>query len=312
LFRAALLPEPQAAIAGALTISQREGSKSLRSGMLWTPLSLLRQADGSHSSLNPAAKERTMSPTNTATHAPADLPEFRERLEEIARDPWWPPDWRWRLLTENPGAGEILQDRALQAAARWRARGCAASANYRLAAARRVSLAGPDDPQRAELEARVLAGQSARVIGSRVMLAPKAVKAYRAIWFDLRTRLENRTLIHQWIVQIDRLSEGRSLSSGWLWRAAGYAAGSQVLEELVMAYRMLTTDQRNQGVAGYIAPDALTPRVLQGWIAECVPEQPQNGEPVLRGPLYEHSRASHAYPLAASDEIDSRQAALNL
>jgi len=165
---------------------------------------------------------------------------------ELSRaNPYRPADWRWQrasLLANDELTNSKLDDRDVKRAAR----------------AIRILLQTPEnegtlafrDPDlywsyriyqgqhefiaiRAELEARILAGDTDENIGKKCHLSPGGLRAYRELFFDVADRLECSACILHVIIGTALYRGYREQDINVFWKYYGYTYGVPVLEALI-------------------------------------------------------------------------------
>ena len=104
-----------------------------------------------------------------------------------------------------------------------------------LSAAHGVFMA--DGPQRAELEARILARQTDAQIGPLVGLSERAVGLYASMFFDVRKRLSSSDWILQFAIRRAGYGHLGTDPIGQVWRAVGYQGGPMMLDGVLAAVR---------------------------------------------------------------------------
>ena len=89
---------------------------------------------------------------------------------------------------------------------------------------------------RFSIEARILARQTNREIASSMGCAPTTIKAYAALFFDVRTRLEHTDYINH-VVLGESVSGGRGEPDyAQLWKRVAYYYGPHVLDALLSGF----------------------------------------------------------------------------
>lgn len=103
-----------------------------------------------------------------------------------------------------------------------------------LTEAYRIFLLSEEDARRAELEARILAGQDFEEIAVRTGYDQQVLAAYGACFFDVLDRLNQPSyILHQVIFPAGSIVSGGQLLPCQLLRAVGYFAGPQHLERML-------------------------------------------------------------------------------
>jgi len=184
-----------------------------------------------------------------------------------------PPCWRWLL------AGEILEglhadmddsDGELQALVAFRAAMAAGqeSDNQALAVAHKVFV--EDGPQRWELEARLLAGQTDAMIAERCGLTAETVAVYEATFFNVRGCLGAWGYIRQHVIGagIDCGFRNDELRTFWAWLT--FSSQPLLIERLIDTFHRNRRPGEPPTLSIYLRADAgIAPR-LQAFVASAV------------------------------------------
>lgn len=142
---------------------------------------------------------------------------------------------RPRGLADPLVASAVNYRRGLTGAPRTRRRALAEAPQ--LHAAHRLR---EDEPAAAEIEARLLAGQSISDVGDRLGLEPGSVWMYRQMFFDVGDLHARDWIFDQTIVEPLRRGEPDAY---WYWRWAAWCGGPAVLELLIDDHRSRLTER---------------------------------------------------------------------
>lgn len=124
------------------------------------------------------------------------------------------------------------------------------------------ALAQEDSPRRWEVEARLLAGQSAAEIRAKCGLPPAVVNWYERLFFNVRPRLGARMWITNIVIGPGIHRGFQDHEVGRLWAAFGYHGGHIVLDAFVGAFRAAWRPGEPATVSIYLRPDAgIDPRI---------------------------------------------------
>ncbi len=185
-------------------------------------------------------------------------------------DPLRPVNWRWerarRIVEETLPLSRFHDDRRVRSAVGLRRalRAADASGSTDDARMRRhahvyqayqihENASNQAKMLRAEIEARVLAGQSAELIGELVVADPRLIEAYEALFFDARPYLNHRSYIVRQAIGPAVHAHINASDYPLLWRLFGYFAGPLVLDTLINAWSGVAKPTRASDVPGFTA-----------------------------------------------------------
>ena len=188
-------------------------------------------------------------------------------------DPSRPPCWRWLL------AGEILEglhadmddsDGDLQALVAFRAAMAAGQENDNQALDAAYKVFTEDGPQRWELEARLLAGQTDAMIAERCGLTEESVTWYESIYFSIRGSLGAWGYIRQHVIGagIDCGFRNDELRAFWAWLT--FSGQPLAIELLIDTFHRVRRPGESPTLSVYLRPDANVAPRLQAFVASAV------------------------------------------
>ncbi|NQU21147.1 MAG: hypothetical protein HQ567_07675 [Candidatus Nealsonbacteria bacterium] len=161
-------------------------------------------------------------------------------------NPLRPVDWRHRracqLLDQNQHAARWIEDPATQNVYRFlrRRRLCRTEGDLlHLAQSMPEASAAleiyehPDSAMRAGVEARLLAGQSAREIAARAGVTWRTVEFYAAAFFDVQDRLHARDFIFNRVIAASRTRKEAYADRDADWKFFAYMGGPDLLESIM-------------------------------------------------------------------------------
>jgi hypothetical protein len=167
-------------------------------------------------------------------------------LDYQTRNPSRPVDYRWRAAVsavvdrrplpwwhdpETAAAVDYLRERDQTTVAPERLGGHWPG----LLAAHRLS--GDDGPQRWEVQARLLSGQTEDEIAARSGLTPDTVRWFEALFFRVRDRLHARDWVAAQVLGGRQWCGFAREQLGKVWMLLGYNAGPHVLDAVVAVTR---------------------------------------------------------------------------
>ena len=134
-----------------------------------------------------------------------------------------------------------------------------------------VKLVEGDEFVRAELEARVLAGQSSEAIAKKLRLDSSTVEEYERLYFPARPLLEHRSVIIRDYCRLPMSGEFDPKDVPLLWRYIGYIMGPLPLEELLAGAPRW--ELRKRGLRAYLGPRSrLSPEAKYAVEARILPQ----------------------------------------
>lgn len=171
-----------------------------------------------------------------------------DSIDFSPENPLRPPDWRWqRVVRGHEAWNDPWRDRL----ARFHP-GVESTADPDLVAA--ASIYQGDPLHRAEVEARILAGQNDTEIGTCLGLRPELVNTYEAVFFEVRSQLRHPSYILHVVLGPKAYTSIERTDVPFLWRKHGYRFGLSSLDLLVSS--VPREDLQRLGVDAYLEPDA--------------------------------------------------------
>lgn len=156
------------------------------------------------------------------------------------------PDWRWSIVCGAVKRSGIafcpVGDRLVQTGARfWKAwTMCRSDAERQLVAEKLPTIAGAyqifaggSPSTRIGIEARVLANDAPGRIAQQAGLSGAVVRAYEALFYDVRDRLPCRDFILRSVIGLDEVAA--ECQPAQVCKAMAYFGGPRVLDELLFA-----------------------------------------------------------------------------
>lgn len=119
---------------------------------------------------------------------------------------------------------------------------------------------------RAELEARILAGQEQTLIGERLPSVLPFMSPFEYFFFDVREKLWAREWILRGVLQYDQTVGLYKRDVLKLWRLAGFELGVEAVDALTTGVSRKVLDR--MGIAAYLRPKVRIPGDLKHWIIE--------------------------------------------
>lgn len=154
-------------------------------------------------------------------------------------DPLQRPDWRWLRAQELAKApNQRTDDEFVNVASDYLQRGYAGTHRIALEAALELRQPCHADPC-AEIEARLLAGQSLAQAARRCCLPKEVVAVYAALFFDVVERLSARDWVMSQVLMAASADQSVFARLRNLWRRVGYFGGLLALEPLLAVSRGL-------------------------------------------------------------------------
>ncbi|MCY2987298.1 MAG: hypothetical protein NTY19_05460 [Planctomycetota bacterium] len=196
------------------------------------------------------------------------------------------PDRRWQVACQSAQAGrdpleDIAADLAEAAEYSKSLTKCTTDAERADVHARWPTLSQAhavfqhDEPQRWEVESRLLAGQPDEVIAASCGLELAVVASYAALFFSLREYLGDRrwlrTKMFGWGAPI---FGNKDLGRLWAWTAL--TGGPYVLDMVLAAFHAMWRKDTHPTLSIYLQPDSQAPLNMQAFIATHV--LPQGGK----------------------------------
>lgn len=188
------------------------------------------------------------------------------RVDNLRR----PPDWRFQRageLVDTAGRAATRDDAAVRNCYRFRRRLSRCQNDSDMLAAldsypdmyeAYMIYDASDDPQeyRWELEARVLARESAEAIQRKMGISAAVIDAYITNFFDVVDRLDHQSIIVHTVM-------GKSVQAGLaerdhdcLWKMFGYWAGPMILDAYIYKFNTPTQPETADGVSAFWSDDA--------------------------------------------------------
>lgn len=189
------------------------------------------------------------------------MTEEQARINPIV-NPWW----RWETaqqLASKPARGRRSKDPLIRDAAQYLRSGDAQQFPA-IHAAREIYEA--DGLERAEIEARILAGQSDEEIGERCHVSPHLVAVYHDLFFWVRDYLQTDWVIRN-TVGMGRHVGFRDDEFRQLWAFEALAGGPLIVDLLKQGYQNLGRSSDTARLSSYLGEDCDISKVFRARIA---------------------------------------------
>jgi len=196
-------------------------------------------------------------------------------LTELRDNPMRAPAWRWLRAVNIDGGGPLATKkrdggdgvpwirRALRLKRHYAQSGNNNNALYNIARldsdlfwAHRI-WTNDKEPTRWAIEARILAGETDASIAKKVGCEPAVVAAYEAVFFDVRTKLQNSGYIIN-VVMADSVTKGLTERQyDLLWKLFAYSGGPYVLDAMISRFSDITRPLRPEDVSEFFQDSAI-------------------------------------------------------
>jgi hypothetical protein len=195
-------------------------------------------------------------------------------------NPSSPPAWRWELAGKIVRGDHVdgrMVDATVEAAARLRAElegsepsGRFAARESPLSLARAHELYQESGLRRAEVEARLVAGQSDEQIGDKCGVAPEVVAMYAQVFCDIRQSLSAGDYIQVHLIGPGAHGGFHDHEVGRFWASIALGGGPAVLDQMIEVFHAARRSDQPAGLSVYLQPDAGVPIDMQATVASTV------------------------------------------
>lgn len=196
-------------------------------------------------------------------------------------DPFTPPDWR-ALDAARLAVGEKTKwaeedDASVQEYADFLRRTAVGQSDRQLvddaeqsAMAIAHELYREHGLRRAEIEARLVAGQSDEDIAGKCHLPPEVVAAYETLFCAVRDCLNAHDYLVLHLVGFGPQGGSQEQAVGRFWAAIAIGGDPLVLDKVIEVFHTARLPGQSAGLGVYLRPDADVPRSLQAVVASTV------------------------------------------
>lgn len=177
------------------------------------------------------------------------------------------PHWRWQeaeRICDDPTGARSTDDPVIQAAATYLLSDDASRFPL-IEAARKIFES--DGVLRAEIEARILAGQDDAEIAEKCNIPPELVAVYESLFFFVRRYLHAEDWLMSKVVGFAHLRGFQNHEVRQFWSWAATAGGPVVVDCLIWAMRDTIRSGGKATLATYLRDNAAASPKLQGFVA---------------------------------------------